>query len=121
MHIHRIPIYRTYDHELLGFVESHDREWHVYTVFGSRVARYADQTAAQEYLHTHGLEILNHRWHYYESQTDTWQVVCIQEASPTYVQLVLGYYAMPSIPTKLISVADLANGDILQPEDPHLS
>jgi hypothetical protein len=92
----------------------------VYTVFGSHITQYADQTAAHEYLHTHGLAILNQHWHYFESQTDTWHVVLIQEASPTHIQLVLGYYAMPGIPTKRIAVADLANGDILQLADPNL-
>lgn len=32
----------------------------------------------------------------------------------------LGYYALPGIPTKRITVANLTKGDILQLEDPHL-
>lgn len=118
MHTTRIPVYRQHDHELLGFVQLHQHGWHVITVFGSHITTCADETAARTFLHTHGLAILNQHWHYYEAQTNTWHVVLIQEASPTHVHLILGYYAMPGIPTKTVLVADLLAGDILQLDDP---
>ena len=110
----RTPVYRQDDHELLGFVQHHLHEWHAYTVFGSHIATCSDETAAYAYLLANGLTILNQHWHYYEAQTQTWHVVLIQEASPTHVHLILGYYAMPGLPTKVIPVTDLQNGDILQ-------
>lgn len=114
MHIARTPVYRQDDHELLGFVQQHQHEWHACAVFGSIIATFTDETAAHAYLHLHGLAILNQHWHYYEAHTRTWHVVLIQEASPTHVHIILGYYAMPGIPTKIITVTDLQNGDILQ-------
>lgn len=114
----RTPVYRQDDHELLGFVQHSQHEWNAYTVFGSYIATFTDENAARAYLQAHGLAILNQHWHYYAAQTHTWHVVLIQEASPTHVHLMLGYYAMPGIPTKIISITDLQNGDILQLDEP---
>lgn len=114
----RTPVYRHHDHELLGFVQAFQHEWHALTVFGTVVARCPDYATAHAYLDAHGLALLNQHWHYYEAQTHTWHVVLIQEASPTHVQLVLGYYAMPGIPTKVLTSADIHNGDILQLHEP---
>ena len=98
-----IEIRRPEDDELCGFVEETDGSWHSYSVFGGRLASFANQADAIAEVLTVGLASLAERWWFRDSPGSEWQVVCIQEASPESVRLALDFYSVPGVPTITIS------------------
>ena len=98
-----IEIRRPEDNELCGFVEKSNGSWHSYSVFGGRLASFADRADAVDQVLTMGLASLAERWWFKESPESEWQVVCILEASPESVTLALDYFSAPGVPTLTIS------------------
>ena len=99
------------DGELCGFVQERGEQWNACTVFGVTFATHADeQSAARDVLHR-GLQLLADRWELRARCEDEWHTVCIQEANPRRVRLALGYYSLPEVPTRTISVDELRAGE----------
>ena len=98
-----IEIRRSDDNELCGFVEESDGSWYACSIFGGRLASFADRADAVDRVLAVGLASLAERWWFRESPGSEWQVVCIQEASPESVKLALDYYSLPGVPTITVS------------------
>ena len=93
-----IEVRRPSDGELCGFVEETNGQWRCLAVFGGLLATYPDQTQATEHVLFTGLSSLAERWWYRDGSTSEWQIVCILEASPSWVRLALDYYSGPEVP-----------------------
>lgn len=98
-----IEVRRHEDGELCGFVAEHDGAWHSMSVFGGHLKSFADRDAAADHVLSVGLSCLAERWWFRDGPDSEWQIVCIQEASPTYVTLALDYYPLPGVPTITVS------------------
>ena len=105
-----IEVRRPSDGELCGFVSATGDRWAALTVFGGLLAEHDSPDAAAGCVLEEGLASLAERWMYRPDPSADWQVVCIQEASPTSVRLALDYYSMPGVPTLTLSSDDLAAG-----------
>ena len=105
---------RESDGELCGHVVAAGSLWHAVTVFGGLLGRHDDAADAEQQVRDEGLASLADRWMYRADPSADWQVVCIQEASPTSVRLALDHYSMPGVPTVTLSRADLERGARLE-------
>jgi hypothetical protein len=105
-----IEVRRPSDGELCGFVSATGERWAALTVFGGLLAEHDSTGEATRCVLDEGLASLAERWMYRPDPSAEWQVVCIQEASPTSVRLALDYYSMPGVPTLTLSRDDLAAG-----------
>ena len=103
-----IEVRRELDGELCGFINEINGEWRSLAVFGGLLATHPDQTQATNHVLSAGLSSLAERWWYRDSHTSEWQIVCIQEASPTSVRLALDYYSSPGVPTVTITREQLS-------------
>lgn len=102
-----IEVRRPSDGELCGHVVADGSNWRAVTVFGGLLGRHDAEADAERQVREEGLASLAERWMYRENPSAEWQVVCIQEASPTSVRLALDFYSMPGVPTVTLSRADL--------------
>ena len=111
----RVPVRRPGDDELVGFIQFDDAsaEWQALTVFGGELGRVANPGQARQLVLERGLASLAERWHWFSRRSGAWEVVLPQEARPGSVRVVVGYYALPGVPTVLITADDLAAGDRL--------
>lgn len=100
-------IRRTEDGELCGHVVQHDGTWLALAVFGGVIGQHADANSAAQRVLDEGLASLAERWYYRATPADDWQIVCIQEASPSSVRLALDYTSMPGVPTLTLRREDL--------------
>ena len=106
-----IEVRRDEDNELCGFVIERGDAWLACTVFGAELERAKTQAEAQDIVLRRGLASLAERWELRARCEDTWQVVCIQEATPRRVRVALGYYSLPDVPTRVISIDELRLGE----------
>ena len=106
-------IRRDADDELEGFVARDGDAWLALTIFHGLLARTARRAQAVEIVRLHGLASLAERWRWFSRRSGEWRLVLPQEAAPGRVRVVLGYYALPGVPTATITAADLAAGDRL--------
>lgn len=109
----RIPVTRESDNELCGYVIAVADHWRALTVFGGILATCDSRDAAVAHVRARGLPALAAHWQYYDSGAGTWHTCLIQEANATTVTIALGYYSLPGVPTRRLSAADFARGDIL--------
>ncbi|MFM2309325.1 MAG: hypothetical protein RLY87_1446 [Chloroflexota bacterium] len=109
----RIPIHRDADHELVGFVIPVAHAWRAVTIFGGILDTCDTQHDARAVVLARGLKSLATHWQYYDVSADAWHTCLIQEASTTSVTIVLGYASVSGAPTKQLTAADFARGDIL--------
>lgn len=100
-------IRRSDDNELCGFVDDRVDGWHALTVFGGVLGVYPTRQAAQGRVRNDGLASMMERWTLVDHVGGDEQVVCIQEVRPDALTVVLGYYAVPGVPTLRIERADL--------------
>ena len=98
---------RTDDDELCGFVDDRPDGWHSLTVFGASLGVYPTRLDAEERVITDGLASLMERWILTDGIGSSERVVCIQEAHPDAITVVLGYYALPGVPTMRINRPEL--------------
>lgn len=98
------------DGELCGFVAETDGRWRALTVFGGHLGDHATAGAAARQVLEVGLSALSERWTLVDTATGAEDVVCIQEASPGHVTLALGWYSMPGVPTRTLSLAEVVEG-----------
>lgn len=98
---------RSDDDELCGFVAERADGWHALTVFGGTLGSYPSRRAAESKVRNDGLASMMERWILVDHDADDEQVVCIQEVRPDAVTVVLGYYAMPGVPTMRIDRTEL--------------
>jgi hypothetical protein len=111
-------IRRADDDELCGWVAERHDEWVALTVFGGLLASFATVEQAEQCVLERGLAALAQRWTLIDPTTAVEQIVCLQEADPTSVTVVLGYYAMPGVPTLRLHRADLDTGRYVLRLDP---
>ena len=102
---------RREDGALCGYIRRRGERWQALTIFGSVLAETTDDLAARNVVLARGLASLGERWELRARCEDTWQVVCIQEASPRRVRVALGYHSLPGVPTREISVDELLAGE----------
>lgn len=101
---------RPSDGESLGSVRRLDDGWVAETVFGGRLATSPNRSEALERVESDGLAALAQRWWYRASPEAAWEVALVQEAWPGRAILVLGPYALPGMPTRTVTRADLESG-----------
>ena len=99
------------DGELCGFVATRGDGWVALTVFGAELGRTHDEESARALVMRKGLAALADRWELRARCEDEWQTVCIQEANPRRIRLALGYYSLPGVPTRELSVEDIRSGE----------
>lgn len=99
------------DGELCGYVENRGEQWRALTVFGAQLGVASDSDTARKLVMTRGLASLAERWELRARCEDTWQTVCIQEASRHRLTLVLGYYSLPGVPTRELAIEDIRSGE----------
>ncbi len=105
-----IEVRRIEDNELCGYVDLGGREWHALTIFGGRLGTHDRRDDAEHQVLDVGLASLAERWTLIDTASGEEHVVCIQQASPSSVTLALGYYSLPGVPTRTLSVSELADG-----------
>lgn len=101
---------RPSDGELCGHVVATGDVWRALAVFGGLLGEHATFDDAAQQVLDEGLASLAERWMFRADPSEEWQVVCIQEASPTSVRLALDYYSMPGVPTLTLNRDDLSGG-----------
>ena len=99
------------DGELCGHVDEVDGTWAARTVFGAVLGTHDGQQAAVDQVLGEGLASLTARWTLRNGATGEEEVVCIQEANPARVTVALGYYSLPGVPSRTITVDQLAAGE----------
>jgi hypothetical protein len=109
---------RASDDELEGFVMPTENGFDALTVFHGVIASTATRDEARTIVHVRGLASLAERWYWRSRVTDAWSVVVPQEARPGFVRVAVGYYALPGVPTAVITAEDVAQGDALTLEPP---
>lgn len=102
---------RREDGELCGFIAPHGERWRALTVFGGLLHEFDDEDAADAHVRHHGLASLAERWELRARCEDEWHIVCIQEANARRVRLAIGYYSLPGVPTRDVSVDELRTGE----------
>ena len=102
---------RPSDGELCGHVELRAGRWCALTVFGAQLGSHERREDAVDQVVTEGLASLAGRWTLRRGDDGEAEVVCIQEANASGVTVALGYYSMPSVPTRTISAAQVASGE----------
>ena len=102
---------RREDGELCGFVTGAGEQWRALTVFGAVLGSFDDESTATNHVLHRGLAVLAERWELRARCEQEWHVVCIQEANPRRVRVALGYYSLPDVPTRDISVDELRTGE----------
>jgi hypothetical protein len=98
---------RTEDDELCGFVDDRRDGWHALTVFGASLGVHPTRLDAEGHVLSEGLASLMERWILTAADGSTEEIVCIQEAHPDQITVVLGYYALPGVPTMRIDRTEL--------------
>lgn len=101
---------RSSDGELCGHVVASGDVWHALAVFGGVLGEHDTFDGAARQVLDEGLASLAERWMFRPDPAADWQVVCIQEASPSSVRLALDYYSMPGVPTLTLHRDDLSGG-----------
>lgn len=103
---------RDEDGELCGHVaQDADGSWRALTVFGAPIGRHAERDAAVDHVRVGGLASLAERWTLRHVPSGDEEIVCIQEADPGQVTVVLGYYALPGVPTRSLTAEQLSSGE----------
>jgi hypothetical protein len=92
-------IRREEDNELCGFVRKSEDRWESLTVFSGLLGVHSSKADAVDDVLRLGLASLAERWLYRAAGSDSWQTVCIVEASPREVTIALDYYSFPGVPT----------------------
>jgi hypothetical protein len=100
-------VHRASDNELCGFVDARADGWHALTVFGASLGAHPTRLAAEQLVTNEGLAALMERWTLVDETGSHEEIVCIQEAHPDAVTVVLGYYALPGVPTLRIERNEL--------------
>ncbi|HYN31923.1 MAG TPA: hypothetical protein VES40_04810 [Ilumatobacteraceae bacterium] len=98
---------RTEDNELCGFVDERPDGWHALTVFGASLGVHPMRLDAEQHVASDGLAALMERWILTDGDGSNEEIVCIQEAHPHEITIVLGYYALPGVPTMRIDRTEL--------------
>lgn len=98
---------RPEDDELCGFAVEQPDGWHALTVFGASLGVHPTRGDAEEHVLHEGLASLMERWILTDDGGSTEEIVCIQEAHPDAITIVLGYYALPGVPTMRIDRTEL--------------
>ena len=109
---------RPTDRELEGFVRRAGDEFEALTVFHGLLAKVQSADAARAIVAERGLSSLAQRWYWRSRASGRWVVVVPQEVRPGLVRVAVGYYALPGVPTALITADDLAQGDVLTLDPP---
>ncbi len=103
-----LPIRREDDDELCGFVRQVGTRHEALTVFHGSLGLFDEEADANSVVLNRALASMQDRWEFRASPDDEWQPALIQEARPGWVRLLLGYYALPEVPTVDV---DFAAGD----------
>ena len=69
------------------------------TVFGASLGVHPTRLDAEGHVLNEGLASLMERWILTADDGSTEEIVCIQEAHPDEITIVLGYYACTGVPT----------------------
>ena len=99
------------DGELCGFVAQQGEQWRALTVFGAVLRTFSDEESARQHVVRRGLASLAERWELRARCESEWHTVCIQEANPRRVRVAIGYYSLPNVPTRDISIDELRTGE----------
>ena len=100
-------VHRASDNELCGFVDVRADGWHALTVFGASLGVHPTSLDAEKHVLDEGLASLMERWILTEHDGSNEEIVCIQEAHPDAITVVVGYYALPGVPTMRIDRNEL--------------
>jgi hypothetical protein len=107
-----IEVRRPTDDELCGFVVAVDGGWHALTLFHGVLGAHESRADAEHTVRELGLASLARRWQFIDHEARSDDVVCIQEAWPGRVTIVLDPYGMPGAPKRTLTSAELATGTI---------
>lgn len=99
------------DGELCGFAAPLGAQWRALTVFGAVLGTFNSELEATNHVLHRGLAVLAERWELRARCEQEWHIVCIQEANPRRVRVALGYYSLPDVPTRDISIDELRAGE----------
>jgi hypothetical protein len=101
---------RPVDDELCGHVQLADGSWFALVVFGAVLGRHSTREEAVAQVLSEGLASLAERWTLRRGDSNSDEVVCIQEANAQTVTVAFGYYSMPGVPTLTIRASEIAAG-----------
>jgi hypothetical protein len=101
---------RREDGELCGYVAEAEDRWRALAVFGAPLGDHATEQGAEADVRTRGLAVLGELWTLVDGESGDEQHVRIQQASPSEVTVALDVYSLPGVPTRTLSVEDLAGG-----------
>lgn len=107
-----IEVRREDDDELCGYVVARNGDWHALTLFHGLLGAHATEADARRDVGERGLASLAQRWRLVDHVVSTDEVVCIQEAWPGRVTLVLAPYAYPDAPTRVLTADQLDAGNV---------
>ena len=100
-------VHRASDNELCGFVDVRADGWHALTVFGASLGVHPTSLDAEKHVLDEGLASLMERWILTDHDGSNEEIVCIQEAHPDAITVVVGYYALPGVSTMRIDRNEL--------------
>lgn len=107
------PIYREYDHELLGFVDKIGGIWTAFTIFGYEFASAETKTDAIRRVMDDGLTILKGIWRYYDRDDNEWHPCRLKSMQPGRVTVIrtneLGYQEPETVKRYTITDPDDSN------------
>lgn len=98
------------DGELCGYIEPRGDRWRSLTSFGATLGDHDGEADARQHVATQGLSALADRWTLIDGSTGEEQVVCIQQVSPAQIEVALGYYSLPGVPSMSIDLEELTAG-----------
>lgn len=102
---------RSSDGERCGYVDERDGTWRALTAFGAVLGEHPDRDGAVDQVLADGLASLAERWTLRDGATGEEEIVCIQEVDDRTVTVALGYYSLPGVPTRTLTMDQLASGE----------
>lgn len=91
----KIPILRSDDGELLGYVTQEPNGWSARTIFGYVLARTDNQPSAESVVRSEGLLVLKGLWRYFDADDRDWFPCVLKDIQEGRVTVVrtneLGY------------------------------
>ena len=109
MNSKKIPITRSSDDELLGYICHHDNQWQALTIFGYVFDEAETRQDAERIVISKGLSVLTGTWQYYDKNTNDWDFCVIKEASKDNVTV---------IKTNMCGYQDLSLSEIIKIDNP---
>jgi len=114
--LHKFPIRREDDSELLGFVSGHDANWEAQTIFGYVIERTTDRASAERIVREQGLGYLMGVWQYFDQDDQQWYPCILKEAYEHQVTVIrttpMGYQDPDDY--KIVTISDPTDTNLIK-------